>query len=189
MGHIFERELKGILSADENMLARVTKTCTPEEKTGYAKVRESPFLVIRAAGSLGMDIVAIRWAMAFPIEVKSSAKDVLRFSRSEKLLIQAEQMKEDCMRVELVPLYAFRLKGRRGDAWRIFALDIGESDGKFHGLQKRVYEQLPKVEPSKEGNFIMRWNEGCKLSKFIEYVAFLNSQATNTRTMRESGVL
>jgi len=174
MGRIFERELKGILKGDEDILARVTKTCTPEEKKAYSKIREHPFLVIRGAGSLGMDLVAIRWKISFPIEVKSSASAVLRFSRSEKLLLQAEQMIRDCTRVGLVPMYAFRLKGKRGDAWRVFALTVENGDQCFTGLQRLVYHRLPKVTPSKEGNFIMRWNEGMPLSKFIAYLSFLS---------------
>jgi Holliday junction resolvase len=178
MGRIFERELKGILKGDEDILARVTKTCTPEEKEGYSKIRDHPFLVIRGAGSLGMDLVAIRWKISFPIEVKSSASDVLRFSKSEKLILQAEQMIRDCTRVGLVPMYAYRLKAKRGDAWRVFALTVENGDKCFTGLQRLVYHKLPKVIPSKEGNFIMRWNEGMPLSNFIAYLSFLSDDVS-----------
>ena len=171
MGKIFERELKGILKADEDVLRRVTKTCSYEEKAGYMRIQERPFMVIRGAGSLGIDIVAIRYGVSLPIEVKSSASDVLRFSRSEKLAIQAEEMMEDCKRVGLMPIYAFRHKGQRGDAWRIFTLDIGPLNGRL----KLIYNRLPKIAPSKEGNLIMRWKEGMPLSKFIDYVVELQS--------------
>ena len=171
MGKIFERELKGILKADEDVLRRVTKTCSFEEKAGYMRIQERPFMVIRGAGSLGIDIVAIRYGVSLPIEVKSSASDVLRFSRSEKLAIQAEEMMEDCKRVGLMPIYAFRHKGQRGDAWRIFTLDIGPLNGRL----KLIYNRLPKIAPSKEGNLIMRWKEGMPLSKFIDYVVELQS--------------
>jgi len=171
MGKIFERELKGILKADEDVLRRVTKTCSYEEKAGYMRIQERPFMVIRGAGSLGIDIVAIRYGVSLPIEVKSSTSDVLRFSRSEKLAIQAEEMMEDCKRVGLMPIYAFRYKGQRGDAWRIFTLDIGPLNGRL----KLIYNRLPKIAPSKEGNLIMRWKEGMPLSKFIDYVVELQS--------------
>ncbi|HUS56902.1 MAG TPA: Holliday junction resolvase [Thermoplasmata archaeon] len=171
MGKIFERELKGILKADEDVLRRVTKTCSYEEKAGYMRIQERPFMVIRGAGSLGIDIVAIRYGVSLPIEVKSSTSDVLRFSRSEKLAIQAEEMMEDCKRVGLMPIYAFRHKGQRGDAWRIFTLDIGPLNGRL----KLIYNRLPKIAPSKEGNLIMRWKEGMPLSKFIDYVVELQS--------------
>jgi Holliday junction resolvase len=171
MGRIFERELKGILSANEDVLARVTKTCDPEERAGYMRIKERPFMVVRGAGSLGVDLVAIRTGLSLPIEVKSSTSDVLRFSRSEKLVIQAQEMIDDCKRVGLMPVYAFRYKRQRGDAWRIFTLDVGKLDGRL----KLVYERVPRITPSKEGNLIMRWNDGMPLSKFIDYLVMLMS--------------
>lgn len=171
MGRIFERELKGILRADEDMLSRVTKTCEVHEREAYYRIRERPFMVIRGAGSLGVDLVAIRASISLPIEVKSSVSDVLRFSRSEKLAIQANVMMNDCRRVGLMPIYAFRYKRQRGDAWRIFTLDIGPLNGRL----KVVYDRLPKITPSKEGNLIMRWHDGMPLSKFIDYMATLPS--------------
>lgn len=171
MGRIFERELKGILRADEDMLSRVTKTCNSDERRAYLRIKERPFMVIRGAGSLGVDLVAVRAGISFPIEVKSSVSDVLRFSRSEKLAIQAQEMMDDCRRVGLMPIYAFRYKRQRGDAWRIFTLDVGQINGRL----KVVYDRLPKITPSKEGNLIMRWHDGMPLSKFIDYVVTLSS--------------
>ncbi len=171
MGRIFERELKGILRADEDMLARVTKTCDDGERDGYYKIRERPFMVIRGAGSLGIDLVAIRSDLSLPIEVKSSVNDVLRFSRSEKLAIQAQVMMDDCSRVGLMPIYAFRYKRHRGDAWRIFTLDVGPINGRL----RVVYQRLPKIAPSKDGNLIMRWHDGMPLNKFIDYLVSIYS--------------
>jgi len=171
MGRIFERELKGILRADEDMLARVTKTCDDGEKEGYYRIRERPFMVIRGAGSMGVDLVAIRSDLSLPIEVKSSVNDVLRFSRSEKLAVQAKVMMDDCSRVGLMPVYAFRYKRQRGDAWRVFTLDVGQINGRL----KVVYQRLPKIAPSKDGNLIMRWHDGMPLSKFIDYLVSLYS--------------
>lgn len=169
MGRIFERELKGILMADEDMLARVTKTCEEHERRAYYRIKEKPFMVIRGAGSLGVDLVAIRSGISLPIEVKSSVNAVLRFSKSEKLTQQAHEMVEGCRRVGLMPIYAFRYKRHRGDAWRVFTLDVGPLDGRL-GL---VYQRLPKIDLSKDGNLIMRWNDGMPLSKFIDYLASL----------------
>jgi Holliday junction resolvase len=171
MGRIFERELKGILNADEEMLSRVTKTCSHEETASYYRIRDRPFMVIRGAGSLGVDLVAIRSDISLPIEVKSSVNDTLRFSRSEKLAIQAQFMMEDCRRVGLMPIYAFRFKRHRGDAWRVFTLDVGPLNGRL----KLVYSRLPKISPSKEGNLIMRWHDGMPLSKFIDYIVTLGT--------------
>jgi len=172
MGRIFERELKGILRGDEDMLTRVTKTCDDDERESYYRIRERPFMVIRGAGSMGIDLVAIRSDLSLPIEVKSSVNDVLRFSRSEKLAVQAHVMMDDCKRVGLMPIYAFRFKRQRGDAWRIFTLDVGPINGRL----KLVYDKLPKVAPSREGNLIMRWHDGMPLSKFIDYLTTLSSR-------------
>ncbi len=171
MGRIFERELKGILSGNEEILERVTKTCDDDERSAYYRIQEKPFMVIRGAGSLGVDLVAIRSDLSLPIEVKSSVSDVLRFSRSEKLAIQAHEMMQDCRRVGLMPIYAFRYKRQRGDAWRVFTLNVGPVDGRL----RVVYSRLPKIAPSKEGNLIMRWRDGMPLSKFIDYVVTIYS--------------
>lgn len=171
MGRIFERELKGILSADENILSRITKTCDQHERDGYYRITERPFMVIRGAGSLGVDLVAVRSDLSLPIEVKSSTNDVLRFSRSEKLAIQAQEMIDDCRRVGLMPLYAFRYKRQRGDAWRVFTLDVGDVNGRL----RVVYARLPRITPSKDGNLIMRWHDGMPLSKFIDYLVTIYS--------------
>ena len=56
-----------------------------------------------------------------------------------------------------MPIYALRYKRQRGDAWRIFTLDVGPLNGR---LRARVPE-APEVTPSKEGNLIMRWKDGC----------------------------
>jgi Holliday junction resolvase len=171
MGRIFERELKGILRGDEDMLARVTKTCDETERSAYYRIQDRPFMVMRSAGSLGIDLVAVRSDISLPIEVKSSVSDVLRFSRSEKLAIQAQEMMDDCRRVGLMPIYAFRFKRQRGDAWRVFTLDVGPINGRL----RVVYQRLPKIAPSKDGNLIMRWHDGMPLSKFIDYMATIYS--------------
>lgn len=171
MGKVFERELKAILSANKDTLERVTKTCSPEERMGYRRIENKPFLVIRGAGSLGVDLVAIREGISLPIEVKSSTSQVLRFSRSEKLAVQAQEMVEDCRRAGLMPIYAFRHKGQRGDAWRMFTIEMGSVNGRL----RFMYERLPKIESSKEGNLIMRWKDGMPLSKFIDYLVSIQS--------------
>jgi hypothetical protein len=80
-------------------------------------------------------------------------------------------MMDDCRRVGLMPIYAFRYKRQRGDAWRIFTLDVGPINGRL----KVVYSRLPKIAPSKEGNLIMRWHDGMPLSKFIDYIVTIYS--------------
>lgn len=171
MGEVYERELKNILSGDEQALLKMTRTGDEDEKNGYLGLRDNPFLVIRAAGSLGVDLVALRWDFSFPIEVKSSRTDVLRFSSNPHLAEQAERMSVDCSRSCLIPMYAFRLKSRKGDPWRIFSLPLEKDlEGRIGILQKKI----PCIELNKNGNYIMRWEDGMKLSKFLTYLEYVS---------------
>jgi len=165
-GH-YERELKNILEAEVKTLTKVTKTCTVLEKINYTKISKKPFAVIRAAGSFGIDLVATRGDISFLTEVKSSIEDTIHFSNiGGKLQEQAEAMKNICEKTKTLPIYAFRTKGKHGDSWRIFTIDINGLDGRSNVLHKR----LPKLKKSKKGNFIMKWNEGMPLSDFISYL-------------------
>ena len=166
-GEPYERELKGLLSGDEKVINKMIKTCDPREKQAYMSMLENPFLVTRAAGSLGIDLVALRWDFSFPIEVKSSAEDVMHFSKNARLIEQANDMLDECTQSHLVPIYAYRLKAFRGDPWRIFTIP---TDHDFKGRNAVLYRRIPKFETSNNGNFIMRWENGMKLSDLISYV-------------------
>jgi len=167
----YERELKGILTADEEMLEGVTKTCTEEEKSRYHDIKDIPFMVVRAAGSLGIDLIAVRGEVSFPIEVKSSKEDVLYFSDGTRLTEQAEDMIDICTSSRLLPIYAYRLKGQRGDKWRIFSLDV-------EGLTKNskvLNRKLPNIEKTVHDNLKMPWESGMPLNEFISYLKYLLS--------------
>ena len=163
-GTNFERELKGILQADRKTLERVVKGCSSSERENYMSISNSPFMVVRAAGSFGVDLVAIRSDLALPIEVKSSSSRKITFSHSSgKAQQQAERMRAECQRAGVIPIYAFRLKGFRGDAWRIFSLQV---DG-IGGVAGLLYERIPRVHVTTHGGYVLRWDEGMKLSDFI----------------------
>ena len=166
MGTVYERELKGILSGDEKILERCLKTCSPVERENYRGILSKPFIVIRAAGSFGVDLVAIRGDYSFPIEEKSSAKTVLHFSGSQRLTEQAEHLRCECEKAGVIPLYAYRLKGFRGDAWRMFTLDIEGLEGR----NKLLYSRLPHVSHTRNGNLVLRWEEGMPLNTLISYL-------------------
>lgn len=166
---MYERELRGILSADPDTLKKVTKTCKDEEKEGYMSVEEIPFLVVRAGGSLGMDLIAIRGEISFPIEVKSSKTGVIYFSDEERLTEQAEWMIDVCTASRVLPLYAFRIKGKTGDRWRIFTLDIQGLDKKQSLLQARI----PQVEKTVHGNYKVQWDKGMPLHMLLSYLSHL----------------
>ena len=163
----YERELKNILEGESKTLIKITKTCTTIEKVNYSKISEKPFAVIRAAGSFGVDLVATRGDISFLTEVKSSIEDTIHFSNiGGRLQEQAVTMKNICEKTKTLPIYAFRTKGKRGDSWRIFTLDINNLEGRSSVLHRR----LPKLRKSKSGNFVMKWDEGMPLSDFISYL-------------------
>lgn len=166
-GSVYERELKYLLSGEPKFITRMVKTCDPGETEAYNSMIEDPFLVVRAAGSLGVDLVALRWDFSFPIEVKSSNEDILHFSRNQRLGEQANQMLEECQKSHLIPIYAYRLKKVRGDPWRIFTIP---SEKDLRGLSGLIKRRVPELELSSNGNYIMRWKNGMKLSDFISYM-------------------
>ena len=166
-GSQYERELKGILEGESKILSKITRTCTAMEKDNYLRINDKPFAVIRAAGSFGSDLVAIRGDISFLVEIKTSIKDTLHFSSiGGKLQKQAESMRDTCNKTKTLPIYAFRLKNYRGDSWRIFTLDVNDLEGRLGVLHRRI----PMLRYSRDGNFIMRWNEGLPLSDFILYL-------------------
>lgn len=167
MGDIYERELKGILAGEKKFIDRLTKSLEPSERAAYRKLSSKHFLVVKAGGSFGVDLVAVRGNFAFPIEVKSSSSDVFRFSKNEKLDKQADRMKDLCEHSSLVPTYAYRLKNAEGDPWRLFTF-AGPAD-QLEGRHSLLFRRLPKIGVTPEGNRIMHWRDGLKLSNFIDY--------------------
>ena len=153
----YERELKGILEGEKKVLTKITKTCSALEKDNYLKIFNKPFTVIRAAGSVGVDLVAVRGDISFLTEVKSSVSNTLHFSSiSGKLQKQADDMCKACEKTKTLPVYAFRLKSHRGDSWRFFTINIKGLEGTANVIHRR----LPKLGKSKTGNYIMRWQDG-----------------------------
>ena len=166
-GSQYERELRRILEGEETVLKKVVKSCSVLEKENYLKITRKPFAVIRAAGSFGVDLVAVRGDISFLIEIKASSTDTLHFSTiGGKLQQQALAMKKICERTRTLPVYAFRLKNYRGDSWRIFTIDMENLSGRLLIMHRR----LPMLEKSKQKNYIMRWNNGMLLSEFISYL-------------------
>ena len=183
-GDVYERELKSILMGERSAVKKMVKTCDSMETAGYMRISLDPFLVIRAAGSLGVDLVALRWDFSFPIEVKSSSDSILHFSKSQRLIDQADKMLSDCQKSHLVPIYAYRLKGVRGDPWRVFTIP---TDHEYKGRHAILYRRMPKIGVTSEGNYIMRWEEGMKLSDLILYLGmsdYSSGRGTTVRTHR-----
>ena len=169
-GDTYERELKALLAGDKRAVERMVKTCNAMETAAYNTMLLEPFLVIRAAGSLGVDLVALRW------DFSSSSDPVMHFSKSQRLVEQADAMLGECKRCHLVPIYAYRLKGFRGDPWRVFTIP---TDHQYKGRHSVLYRRLPKLDVSSSGNYIMRWEDGMKLSDFLLYTGMSDYSSTD----------
>jgi Holliday junction resolvase len=168
----YERELREILSGNPDVVNRVIKTCSPEEQEKYRKIITTPFVVVRAAGSLGIaDLVALRSSIAFLVEIKVRKGTRILFSHEGgRMQQQAEVMLSSCEQCRVLPLFAFRLKGVRGDAWRMFSLAM---DDKLDGRVKLLHQRLPHLETTDSGNYVLDWHHGMKLSDFVDYLATL----------------
>lgn len=167
----YERELKEILQGQPEAIARYGRSVDPADRPIVERIAREPFLVIRAAGSLGFDLVALRSEFSFPLEVKASGSDTIRFSAaSGRAAAQMAAHQRAVDRVGLIVLYAYRRVGLRGeDAWRLYAVP-GESRPGRLGLLRRW---LPPVDRTREGNAVLRWNDGMPLVRFLERVFFL----------------
>ena len=131
------------------------------------QVVERPFLVVRAAGS-GMegsgDLLALRGDMCFPIEVKTSKKAKLYLSG--RTWDQYRSMVYEGKRCDLMPLYAYRLKGVRGDSWRIFRVEVGKLSGRLGILTRRI----PPLPLTRNGKEFLDWEQGMPLHQFLSLV-------------------
>ncbi|EQD52404.1 holliday junction resolvase Hjc, partial [mine drainage metagenome] len=114
-GSGYERELKELLQGQPEAIRRFVRALPPTDRPLVERVEREPFLVVRAAGSLGFDLVALRREFAFPLEVKSSRSELIHFSAaSGRATEQLRAHRAAVGRVGLVVLYAFRRIGHRG---------------------------------------------------------------------------
>ena len=138
------------------------------------QVVQRPFLVVRAAGS-GMDgsgdLLALRGDLCFPIEVKTRAeKKVYLSGQKEEQLHSMKEIGEKC---QLMPLYAHRLKGVRGDSWRIFRVETSTLKGRLATLARRI----PTLPLTRTGTPHLDWDQGLPLHQFLGIVC-RNSEDT-----------
>jgi Holliday junction resolvase len=167
MSSIYERELRSVLAGEEKGVRAVTRSCTESQRAQTMQVCQRPFLVVRAPGSGSEgtgDLLVLRGDMCFPIEVKSSKKSRLYLSGRTVLQYQAlVNIGEKC---GLQPFYAYRLKGVRGDSWRIFRVNVDNLTGKSRRLASRV----PALPLTRNGTPHLDWEQGLPLHKFIALV-------------------
>ncbi|MDP6906301.1 MAG: hypothetical protein QF440_02670 [Candidatus Thalassarchaeaceae archaeon] len=167
MASSYERELRAVLAGSADGVRAVTRSCTELQRARAMQVIERPFLVVRAAGS-GMDgsgdLLALRGDICFPIEVKTRADKKVYLSG--QMWDQYESMRKIGERCALMPLYAHRLKGVRGDSWRIFRIDTDNLSGPLAALSRRI----PTLPLTRTGKPHLDWDEGLPLHQFLGVV-------------------
>lgn len=171
----YERELRNLLEGDPSSVRSYARSVPPTERAEFERLIDLPFLVIRGAGSLGLDLVAMRWGLSFPIEVKASTEPVIRFTAaSGRAEAQLKAHRTAIGRAGLAVLYAYRRLGLRSEeSWRIFLGSEPPSSGVFRFLCRG----LPRVGETREGNGILRWEDGQRLSQFLERARLLMEPA------------
>ena len=167
IGSQYERELRSVLAGEINGVRAVTRSCSEAERSLAMRVTNRPFLVVRAPGSGSEgtgDLLALRGDICFPIEVKSSKKP--RLYLSGRTYDQLKSLKEMGERCGLLPLYAYRLKGVRGDSWRIMKVEVSGLSGKLRHLSRSI----PSLPLTRNGKEFLDWEQGMPLHKFLSLI-------------------
>ncbi len=167
MSSVYERELRAVLAGEIKGVRAIIKSCTEVERARAMQVVQRPFLVVRAPGSGSEgtgDLLALRGDMCFPIEVKSSK--VPKQYLSGRTMDQYEALRVTGERCGLLPLYAYRLKGVRGDSWRIMRVEVSSLTGKLRHLSRSI----PKLPLTKNGTPHLDWEKGMPLHRFLALV-------------------
>jgi hypothetical protein len=167
----YERELKELLQGAPESVARYYRVVPPVDRFEVDdELKNRPFLVLRGAGSLGFDLVALREGLAFPIEVKASKEPTIPFSaasgRAEK---QLSDHRARVARVGVTIFYVYRRVGLRDeDPWRVFlASQIPQ-----RGALRFIGNKVPIVEQTANGHSILRWEKGLPLHVFLKLVRY-----------------
>lgn len=177
MASHYERELRAVLIGSPDGVRAVTRSCTAAEKARAMQVIRRPFLVVRAAGS-GVagagDLLAVRGDISFPIEVKTTKEKKVYLSG--RTMVQYLDLQKEGERCGLMPLYAMRLKGVRGDSWRIFKVETSNLTGTVSVLARR----LPSLPLTRNGTPHLDWDEGLPLHKFLSLLCRDSDSYTQT---------
>jgi Archaeal holliday junction resolvase (hjc) len=168
---MYERELKQLLQGETDSLRRFGAGVARADRSAVHDAADHPFLVVRAAGSLGFDLVALRREFAFPIEVKASRSAAIHFSAaSGRAAEQLEEHRRAVDRVGLLVLYAYRRLGlRSGDPWRLYTPCAAPGRGRLELIRRR----LPAIDTTRDGNAVLRWDAGMPLAEFLKLVGEL----------------
>ena len=182
IGGAYERELRSVLAGEEKGIRAITRSCSETERAQAMQICQRPFLVVRAPGSGSEgtgDLLALRGDMCFPIEVKSSKKPKLYLSG--RTVLQYQALEEIGVRCSIQPFYAYRLKGVRGDSWRIFRVRTEGLTGKLRLLSRTV----PELPLTRNGTPYLDWEKGLPLHKFLSLI----SKSENANNIQPSASL
>ena len=160
--------MRSVLAGEEKGVRAITRSCNENERAQAMQICRRPFLVVRAPGSGSEgtgDLLALRGDMCFPIEVKSSKKPKLYLSG--RTVLQYQALEEIGIRCSIQPFYAYRLKGVRGDSWRIFRVKTEGLTGKLRLLARTV----PELPLTRNGTPYLDWEKGLPLHKFLSLIS------------------
>ena len=182
----YERELRHVLAGIPAGVEAVIRSCSVEEKEKMRLVIKRPFLVVRAAGS-GIegsgDLLALRGDISFPIEVKTTKGTKIYLSG--RTLDQYNALVYEGERCGLMPLYAHRLKGTRGDSWRIFRVETSTLEGRLRVLARRI----PALPRTRKGRAFIDWEQGMPLNEFIHAVCQHNEHSPTLEYIQKRSVV
>ena len=181
MSSKYERELRQVLAGLAKGVYAIIKSCSEVEKAKMRLIEKRPFLVVRAAGS-GIegsgDLLALRGDICLPIEVKSSKEPKLYLSG--RTVEQYNALVYEGNRSCLMPLYAYRLKGVRGDSWRIFRVETDT----LHGKLRKLAPSLPSLPLTRNGKPYLNWNDGMPLNEFIALICSKSDLQENMKNLQ-----
>ena len=181
MSSKYERELRQVLAGLSKGVDAIIKSCSEVEKAKMRLIEKRPFLVVRAAGS-GIegsgDLLALRGDICLPIEVKSSKEPKLYLSG--RTVEQYNALVYEGNRSCLMPLYAYRLKGVRGDSWRIFRVETDT----LHGKLRKLAPSLPSLPLTRNGKPYLNWNDGMPLNEFIALICSKSDLQENMKNLQ-----
>jgi len=182
----YERELRHVLAGIPAGVEAVIRSCSVEEKEKMRLVLKRPFLVVRAAGS-GIegsgDLLALRGDISFPIEVKTTKGTKIYLSG--RTLDQYNALAYEGERCGLIPLYAHRLKGTRGDSWRIFRVETSTLEGRLRVLARRI----PALPRTRKGRAFIDWEQGMPLNEFIHVVCQHNEHSPTLEYIQKRSIV
>ena len=82
----------------------------------------------------------------------------------------------------IMPLYAHRLKGVRGDSWRIFRVETSTLAGRLATLARRI----PTLPLTRTGKPHLDWDQGLPLHKFLGVVCRTSEENGLSRIVEEA---